>query len=198
MHPVIQLYDELDDLGPYPDGMRQVPSRWIEGTAFFPGGAGLIRSPGQALEELSSPTILVVGQDFDTYDKFCAARRVGTENVPGNPTWWQLNQPWREEAGLVLTKCFFTNLFMGLRCGSGATGRSPALSNPAFAERCVGFLGRQIELLQPRLILTLGKRVPAFLAELFPEDLSQWRDPRAGSSRSLDRWSASTARMRPL
>jgi len=80
-----------------------------------------------------------------------------------------------EEAGIDPEQCFFTNAYMGLRAGQRATGPFPGARDPGFVERCRRFLGAQIEVQRPRLILTLGTYVPAVLAPLAPK-LVRWRD----------------------
>ena len=53
---------------------------------------------------------------------------------------------------------------MGLRAGSTNTVRFPGAKDEGFVERCRSFLAEQIRAQRPRVILTLGSHVPAFIA----------------------------------
>ena len=48
--------------------------------------------------------------------------------------------------------------------------------DPEFVRWCRNFLLKQLRLIQPRLIFTLGVHVPGFLASLSPELQSSWSD----------------------
>ena len=67
---------------------------------------------------------------------------------------------------------------MGLRQGTGTTGRFPGARDAAFVDRCRQFFLRQVEIQRPRLILTLGTWVPAFLAPLSVQ-LKAWEKVRS-------------------
>jgi uracil-DNA glycosylase family 4 len=118
---------------------------------------------------------MVLGQDFHSEFEYEESFRRGYE-IPNDPTWRSL-LALLGAAGIDRGKCFFTNLFMGLREGRGTTGRFPGARDPGFVSRCLAFLRRQIETQRPRLIIVLGGVVPHFLAALSP-DLAGWRGVR--------------------
>jgi uracil-DNA glycosylase len=79
-----------------------------------------------------------------------------------------------DQAGIPRERCFFTNAYMGLIDGPKATGKFPGARDPIFVKQCIDFLAAQIQVAQPRVILTLGKEVPLLLAELSPDLKSVW------------------------
>jgi len=180
MHPVDQLFAAMSTVKPYPAGVVPVPAR-IPGVAFFPGGAGLWGAKGGApLPPMPVGGVMVVGQDFHSETAFTASLAQGTE-VPDTPrdsykippTWIGLRRLFKE-AGIPLERCFFTNAFMGLRTGTGTTGRFPGSRDEGFVDRCQRFLHRQIDAQRPSVIVTLGLWVPRFIARLSPQ-LASWQ-----------------------
>jgi hypothetical protein len=182
LHPVDRLFDKLREISPYPDGVVPVTQR-IEGTAFFPGGAGLWgMEPDTPLPPMPIGQVMVLGHDFDTEVGYQQSLAQRGENLK-SPTWrnllWLLNQVQVSPA-----TCFFTNAYMGLRAGnSNVTGRFPGARSPGFVQQCQAFLAYQIAVQRPRLILTLGRYVPAVIASL-SADLAGWA--RCTSFRVLD------------
>jgi hypothetical protein len=77
------------------------------------------------------------------------------------------------EFGIPARRCFFTNVYMGLRTAEKTTGRFPGSKDVPFVDRCRVFFYRQLEAQEPRLILALGVWVPRFLAPLSGE-LADW------------------------
>lgn len=62
-HPVDRLFDRLRDISPYPDGVVPIPDP-IEGTAFFPGGAGLWGTePDTPLPPMPIGQVMIPGHD---------------------------------------------------------------------------------------------------------------------------------------
>ena len=181
-HPVEDLFSRAKDLD-YPDGLAPVPEM-IQGTAFFPGGAGLWRERlGGCLPEMPYGKVMVLGQDFGSEQNYSTSFHVGHEL--DTPTWLELSLL-LERAMITPKDCFFTNAYMGLRTGRSSTGPSPGTrkENDGFRERCQTFLLEdQIAVQQPRLLLLLGLEVVKFIAPLSP-DLTGWR--RARSWRNLD------------
>lgn len=157
------------DVEPYPAGVVRVPDR-IPGIAFFPGGYGLWRID----EAVPQHPIMILGHDFHSETGFRESYSRGGEviiehgqHVMG-PTWRGLIRL-LEEADIDPVICFFTNAYMGLREGTGTTGRFPGSTDPGFVERCRAFLMLQIRTMRPHAILTLGAWVPSFIAPLSPE-----------------------------
>lgn len=179
MHVVNQLFGSIHEVEPYPPGVIAVPSR-IPGTAFFPGGAGLWgMQSGDPMPPMPVNGVMVLGHDFHSEDGFRTSLAQGTE-VPATPssgqrippTWTNLHRL-LSEAGIPMERCFFTNAYMGLRKGSGTTGRFPGSRDSGFVDRCRHFLLRQIAAQHPATILTLGAWVPAFIAPL-SSALARW------------------------
>ena len=116
---------------------------------------------------------MVLGHDFHSEAGYLASMQLGGERL-SMPTWRNLLSLF-EQASVPLASCFFTNFYMGLREGSGATGPFPGAGDMAFAEHCSSFLIEQIRIQRPALILTLGRYVPPVLARLSPK-LACWSD----------------------
>ena len=89
-----------------------------------------------------------------------------------------------DEADIPRSQCFFTNVFMGLIDGPSAVGRFPGANDSLFVQRCRDFLVKQLNIVQPRLILTLGKEVLRVIAPLSPELVRVWSGTR--NLRDLD------------
>ncbi len=171
-HPALSLWSEHSTLGPYPDGCFQVPEA-IPHTAFFPGGYGLWHpKEGSRLPEWPRGGVMVLDHDFHSEDGYRDSLALGMEPT-SQPTWRSLSRM-LEEAGISATSCFFTNFYMGLRRGSGTTGRYPGPRSEAFVRLCREFLVRQLDAQRPRLVLTLGAWVPSLAAEL-GGGLEVWR-----------------------
>lgn len=165
-HPAVRLWHQHRQVAPYPPGVIPVPVP-IPGISFFPGGYGLWR------EDTSKPLppwpmggVMILGHDFHSETGYHQSMARGREAAT-QPTWRNLVSL-LEVARIDPVECFFTNAYMGLREGSATTGRFPGSTDASFVERCREFLGQQIAAQQPRLILTLGKWVPALLAPLAP------------------------------
>ncbi len=173
IHPVDYLHEQLSQFGDYPVGLVAVPPDLIRGLAFFPGGAGLwVESAEDLLPPMPIGGTMIVGNNFHNVKGFERSRKESGENSKKNPTWRNLIR-FICQTGLKKEECFFTNAYMGLLTSDSALGQSPGARDINFRARCVKFLGEQIKVVQPRLILTLGNHVPPVLAELSP-DLSSW------------------------
>ncbi len=171
-HPVEHLFNLHKRVAPYPKGVIPVPEQ-IAGTAFFPGGSGLWQPSGSnVLPPFPVGKVMVLGHDFHSEVGYRLSLAKRGENLQG-PTWRNLLQL-LYEADIGPEQCFFTNAYMGLRAGRNTTGRFPGAHDRRFVERCQSFLFEQIEVQQPRLILTLGNYVPSILATL-SSDLDVWR-----------------------
>ncbi|MEO8053376.1 MAG: uracil-DNA glycosylase family protein, partial [Acidobacteriota bacterium] len=153
--PAELLWQKMSSTFPsssFPEGVVKVPQA-IQGTAFFPGGYGVW------LEENLRPPfpigqIMVVGQDFNSVAAYDRARKAKTEV--------KISRTWRaligilDASGISRDRCFFTNVYMGLREEEKETGRFPGAKDKEFVHRCVEFFKLQLEVARPKLILTLG------------------------------------------
>ena len=169
------LFKKLKELGDYPDKVKPV-EKMLDITAFFPGGRGLW------LEQNSTdfPRILILGQDFSTVKAY-EAMVEGNKADLDSPTWRNLIELF-EEAGVDLKKCFFSNVFMGLRDTEKMTGKFPGARDKDFVNRNLEFLLFQIETIKPKLIITLGRPASEMVSKLSRPDLDCWDKGKALSS----------------
>lgn len=167
MHPAQELWYRHHPSGGYPPGVEPVPAP-ISGLAFFPGGYGLWGSqPGHPLPTFPVGGIMVLGHDFHSRQGYDKSFKLGGEPET-MPTWRNLLALLRE-MDIALEQCFFTNLYMGLRTGTGATGPFPGATNAEFVAHCKEFLLEQLRAQRPALVLTLGIQVPPVLGSMAPE-----------------------------
>jgi uracil-DNA glycosylase len=148
----------------------------MRGPGFFPGCTGTIDSK----QDIKRIPFMVLGQDFDT-----AANHQLIDKVKGgidtNMTWRNLRKLLRE-LQIDELKCFFTNAYMGLRPdtrGNGKTkntGKCPAAKKGAdsFTKGCQEFFKKQLAIMQPEVVLVLGKETAKFVSKVFPEKCSKW------------------------
>jgi hypothetical protein len=190
-HPVESLFAALPTVEPFPDGVVGTTGR-ISGTVFFPGGAGLWNTHASCpLPSMPTNGVMVLGHDFHSKAAFEKSLRKGGEvHIDAGglasskvPSWTNLFGMLRD-FGVPAQRCFFTNVYMGLRSAEKTTGRFPGSKNDAFVDRCRTFFSRQLEAQQPRLVLALGVWVPRFLAPL-ADQLADWKS--ANSFRDIDR-----------
>ncbi|MGH8975100.1 MAG: uracil-DNA glycosylase family protein [Acidimicrobiia bacterium] len=160
-HPVEFLWAVHDDLPAeaYPAGVAPALTH-IRGTAAFPGGTGLVIEADTAgeLPPFPSGGVMVIARDLDAEDKYLQRARSGRPH--GDPrfplAYWRSLYRTFERAGLDPRRCFFTNLYVGLRTGSSPSGPFPGRKNPPFVRWCHAFLELQAEYLRPRLVVFLG------------------------------------------
>jgi hypothetical protein len=175
------LWAQLHDIDRYPPGVQPVPKP-IEFTAFFPGGYGVWGArAGKPVPPIPRGGIMVVGQDFYTARGYRQIVRAGEKSLIAR-TWTHLREL-LEEVGIDLSRCFFTNAYMGLRNGGRNVGEFPGARDAAFVEVCRQFFREQLRAVAPRCVLTLGRFVPGFMAPLSPQ-LACWDGVR--SLRTLD------------
>jgi uracil-DNA glycosylase len=173
MHPARTLWSEHQPLGGYPAGVVPVPEP-ITGTAFFPGGFGLWNPSGSpSLPPFPLGGVMVLGHDFHSEAGYQDSLERGRERET-QPTWLTLVWVLRR-AEIPLTDCFFTNVYMGLRKGSGTTGPFPGAADKVFVAHCRKFLIRQLDVQRPSLVITLGVYAPQILASVSPQ-LPSWAD----------------------
>lgn len=166
------LFKKIKDVGPYPDKVEPV-KEMLDITAFFPGGRGLW------LEENYNefPDILVLGQDFSTINAYENMVKDLVADL-NSPTWRNLIKLF-EEADIDLNKCFFSNVFMGLRDTEKMTGKFPGFKNKDFVNRNLDFLSYQIDIIKPKVIVTLGIHASEMLSKLSKPDLDCWEKGKA-------------------
>jgi hypothetical protein len=166
MHPVEQLWEQLDELptSKYPAGVVPLPGR-IGGTAFFSAGAGLCRANGDPLPEFPFGGVMFVGHNLDAEGPYLRRLQAGVPH--GDPK--QPMATWRNlyallgGAGVGREECFFTNVYVGLIAGDKPTGSFPGARSQNFTDWCRGFLQSQVELMRPRAMVFLGKPARDFV-----------------------------------
>jgi hypothetical protein len=142
----------------------------IKGLAFFPGGRGLFKMDD---ETISNKEIMILGQDFDTLEKYQIAVQNGEEDVLKNKTWRNLSSI-LELSNIPLTNCFFTNCLMGVRIAESAIGVSPGYKDTSFVKSCQDLFLFQLDLQKPKVIFALGIQVAKFLSQL-SKNLEGWK-----------------------
>lgn len=182
MHPAEELWSRHHPPAGYPPGVLAV-RKPIPGIAFFPGGFGLWRpDTAQPLPDMPVGGIMILGHDFHSERGYEESLARGRE-AESQPTWRQLRKLF-DVVGIEPARCFFSNIYMGLRAGANTTGPFPGRTDSAFVEHCRRFLVQQLIVQRPSLILALGIHVPPFLGELSP-DLAVWT--RGKGLKYLDR-----------
>lgn len=176
-HRVDYLFDQLRGFGPYPTDKVQPTDQRIEGLAFFPGGAGLRNAhPRFRLPQMPIGEVMVLGHIFNTVALYHKAVHDNSENE-NSPTWRPL-LCFLDTCHIAATSCFFTNGYMGLKVESagsfGAFFQALLRDNKDYIKSCRGFLLKQLQVQQPRLLLVLGKDVWPILRPLAPDDLASW------------------------
>ena len=196
-HPLEQIAELLANFGDYPDSVTPVPA-CMTGVAFFPGGAGLWGAQlGQPMPPMPIDKVMVVGHNFDSEDHYKQSLARGCERVTQG-AWGGLCRMLRAW-DIPLEDCFFTNAYMGLKVNvnpstgkNESSGRFPGADNHSFVYRCRAFLLKQIQMQEPRLMLTLGKEVLPVVAPIAHELTSTWSG--ATDLQELDRRNAALIR----
>lgn len=164
------LFEKMNEIVDYyPIQVKSVEGM-LDQTGFFPGCRGL----WQQVPSDEFPSILVLGHDFGNikyYDDLVAGRQV---DMAGN-TFKNLITLF-DEAGIKLSKCFFSNVIMGLRDTTDMTGKNPGNSDKLFMGKNLEFLAYQIETIKPKLIITMGQYATKMLGSLSIKDLKAWSD----------------------
>jgi len=175
MHPAVELWNRHHPPGGYPAGVLGVQEP-IPGRAFFPGGYGLWDADkSYPLPPMPVGGTMVLGHDFHSKQGYEESLKRGRESE-SQPTWRQLERV-LDEVGIDPRRCFFTNIYMGLREGVATTGPFPGKDDRAFTDHCRAFLSDQLRVQRPSLILTLGINVPPFIGSL-STDLIDWTQGR--------------------
>jgi uracil-DNA glycosylase len=173
-HPVETLFEELKKVEPYPHGVVPVTDRF-EGFTFFPGGTGLYgTSPSNPFPSMPVGGVMVVGHNLFSqrkYDEMLLTLRAKGLLETQSTSWRNLGSL-LDSAGVPKDKCFFTNAYMGLIDADSSIGEFP--TTPEFTQKCVDFFKVQLQVMQPRLILSLGRHVAPFLSVVFEELEGRW------------------------
>jgi len=147
-------------------GMVMVERR--KGSGFFPGCSGFHDDQSNSVNKV----VMIVGQDFDTEINYCKLGDKG--EVKSNTTWLNLVKL-LDEISIPKSICFFTNAYMGLRKNGKNRGPSPAKKSPCFVKECQKFFLEQLRVINPELVLILGKEPAKFVAEIFPDSFARWQ-----------------------
>ncbi len=162
------LFRMMCNVEPYPDAVAPV-TEMVDTTAFFPGGKGLWTET----ETDVFPSILVLGQDFSNVRIYEEMQKGNTEDL-NCPTWKNIIKLF-SQTRMNISDCYFSNVFMGLRKTESMTGRFPGFKNNEFVQRNIDFLAVQIDLLKPKMIITLGIHAAIMLGKLSQNDLQEWK-----------------------
>lgn len=155
----------------------------LPGLGVFPGGSGIVDwEPNDS----AGTRVMVIANDYYSlsgYERLRSAR-VG-ENK--SDTFWRSLEHLLGDACVPLRSCFFTNAIMGLRCHDSVTGPSPGFRCPDFRTACTKFFVRQVEVVQPDVILALGTYAPRVMAPVCRgmESLRSWPGYSILDSRGL-------------
>jgi uracil-DNA glycosylase len=168
LHPVEYLFKRMDELvTDYPEGKVIRISERIGGNAFFPGGYGLWGTqPGKPLPPMPVGGVMMLGHNFDCEKGFKESLRNQGENPTGS-TWCNLLKLLKV-VDIPKERCFFTNFYMGLKPGDKATGKLPAAADIPFVRCCQDFFREQLRVMQPKIVLVLGKEFFSEFATFLP------------------------------
>jgi hypothetical protein len=152
---------------------------------FFPGGSGL--HEGDKATRFPVQGTLILGSNFGCREKF--VKPEGTlvcEDERGNPTWRSLLKS-LSGAKIEKDECFFTNAWPFLHVGGGntATQVEAWLRNEALMDSCIEFFKYTCAVMQPQIIVSLGRGPAAFLSHIWPEELAPWRKCKLKSLNDL-------------
>lgn len=143
----------------------------VRGVAFFPGGKGTYEND----DTLSNKDIMILGQDFGTVDSFKKVLERNSKDIESDATWRPL-LAFLKKVGIHPSRCFYTNVIIGVRKTGEIIGKAPAFKDEGFIKQCQEFFLYQLEIQKPKIILVLGKQVAQFLSPLFDEkDLYGWK-----------------------
>lgn len=152
-----QLLNEMNSIvKDYPERVGRTGATvdaLIQGTSFFPGGSGLWRgdcSGGPLPSLFPQAPVMFLGHNFDSESNY---ERALQKKGEVEKAFWRNLKAFMREARLDPAGCFFTNALMGLKPGSAA-GSMP--STPEYRKQCRDFLTVQIEIVEPRAIISLG------------------------------------------
>jgi uracil-DNA glycosylase len=170
-----ELFEAAKKQIPYPEHHKMVHMPTLKTIGFFPGGTGLWGGNGNLVDK----DVLILGQDFGnqaTYEAFEAKeddKTARSEDPNTNATWRNLLKLLKD-LGIDPDRCFFSNVFMGLRSGNAQATGEYLKPRDAFYEENLAFLKTQVETIRPSMILLLGKQPVLALLTAFPGALHAW------------------------
>jgi hypothetical protein len=104
--------------------------------------------------------VMFVGHNTAAEGKRASHRQDGrSPGEPGNPLmqmWQKLYATFRRAAFNPQNEMFFTNFFVGLNAGDDQEGDFHGKNDSSFVAWCRSFLDEQIQIMKPRVIVTLG------------------------------------------
>jgi uracil-DNA glycosylase len=126
---------------------------------FFPLGSGVLVENESKIEvaELNPCEIMVLGNDFGTL-KYLTDECKDNREKASNPTIRNLST-----IELNLQTTFFTNLYLGVRTEGKNTDSKTV--KKAYQDFCFTFLDKQLEIMNPKIVLCLGQKVADSLSE---------------------------------
>jgi len=138
----------------YDDQAIKIAKR-IDGTAFYPGGVGLWRglhTKGPMPDYFPKDPVIMLAHNFDAELLFNDSVDRGIEKMDSG-TWKGLLQ-YLSISGLAPERCFFTNVFVGLK--PGRKSRGPYGGSGEHKKQCRDFLEYQLRRTCPCLVAVLG------------------------------------------
>ena len=131
---------------------------------FFPLGSGILTNESNIAEaQIEEGGTMVLGHDFGTVSYVNDKCKDGREN--NSRTIQNL-----ADIGLDIECTFFTNLYLGLRDDSNqpnVTMTSTIKRTSDYKKFCLAFFKTQLELINPKLVICLGKEVGRVLPQVF-------------------------------
>ena len=131
---------------------------------FFPLGSGILTNDsGIEAAEINEGGTMVLGHDFGTISYVNDKCKDGREN--NSRTIQNL-----ADIGLDIDRTFFTNLYLGLRddtVQTNVTMTSSIKRTNDYKKFCLEFFKIQLALINPRLVICLGKEVGRVLPNIF-------------------------------
>lgn len=148
----------------YPSGVVHPIRPRLLGRSFFPGGCGLAFGGDQHYPDRP---IMLVGQDFDSANDWLQLDDQALQQAERiSPTWRRLDDL-HSQGMLDLRRVFVTNALLGARIAKSNTGRSPAWSFEQYVRASFECLERQITLLGPTVVVSLGVEATVLLSRAF-------------------------------
>lgn len=168
------LLEKVSTITCFPPNIKDTDNdirKMIQGTAVFPGGSGLWRGSGffGPLPELfPDAPFMIVGHNFDSRTGYMKSKDRGGE-LQSPHTFWGVLLGYLRNASMSPQVCFFTNAMMGLM-PEGATGKMPIekMFKEQYENQCRQLLIKQIDIVKPRALISLGGEAGKFVAKIRP------------------------------